>query len=220
MKRWMKVVFILVFVFGMTACKQKNTYKVELAGNRRIENELKDAYEAGEKVTIQLGTITEHYYRLYVNGVEQKMDRDASGMMYTYYTFIMPSEHVTVKIEDCYVDIPDAPVQNQGTTSDTDAYVVKTYEATDPEDATETDKLVIFVTHYEMSDGTWKTANHTYKYRLEKTGRVHNAASDTTFVFLSNIENITFEQMWKAAGLSSNLNDYFDADVARFVGMK
>ena len=220
MKRWMKVVFILVFVFGMTACKQKNTYKVEIADNRRIENELKASYEAGEKVTIQLGTITEHYYRLYVNGVEQKMDRDASDMMYTYYTFVMPSEHVTVKIEDCYVDIPDAPVQNQETTSDTDACVVKTYEVTDSEDATETDELVIFVTHYEMSDGTWKTENYTYKYRLEKTGRVHNAASDTTFVFLSNIENITFEQMWKAAGLSSNRNDYFDADVARFVGMK
>ena len=142
MKRWMTAVFLLVFVLGMTACKQKNTYKVEIADNRRIENELKDSY------------------------------------------------------------------------------VVKTYEATDPEDATETDELVVFVKHYEMSDGTWKTENHTYKYRLEKTGRVHNAASDTTFVFLSNIENITFEQMWKAAGLSSNLNDYFDADVARFVGMK
>lgn len=220
MKRWMTAVFLLVFVLGMTACKQKNTYKVEIADNRRIENELEDAYEAGKKVTIQLGTVTEHYYRLYVNGVEQKMDRDASDMTYTYYTFHMPSEDVTIKIEDCYVDIPDAPVQNQGTTSDTDAYVVKTYEVTDPEDATETDELVVFVKHYEMSDGTWKTENHTYKYRLEKTGRVHNAASDTTFVFLSNIENITFEQMWKAAGLSSNRNDYFDADVARFVGMK
>lgn len=220
MKRWMTVIFLLVFVFGMTACKQKNTYEVEIADNRRIENELKDVYEAGEKVTIQLGTVTEHYYRLYVNGAEQEVDRDASDRMYTYYTFIMPNEDATVKIEDCYVDIPEDPVQTQGTTSDTDAYVVKTYEVTESEDATETDELVVFVKHYEMSDGTWKTENHTYQYRLEKTGRVHNAASDTTFVFLSNIENITFEQMWKAAGLSSNRNDYFDADVARFVGMK
>ena len=75
MKRWMAVVFLLVFVLGMTACKQ-------IEDNHRIENESEDAY------------------------------------------------------------------------------VVKTYEATDPEDATETDELVIFVTHYEMSDGTWKTENH------------------------------------------------------------
>ena len=57
MKRWMATVFLLVLVLGMTACKQKNTYKVELEDNRRIENELEDAYEAGEKVTIQLGLL-------------------------------------------------------------------------------------------------------------------------------------------------------------------
>ena len=41
-----------------------------------------------------------------------------------------------------------------------------------------------------------------------------------TFIFLSNIENITFDQAWKAAGFSSNMDDYFDVEVAKFVGMK
>ena len=38
--------------------------------------------------------------------------------------------------------------------------------------------------------------------------------------FLSNIENITFDQAWKAAGFSSNMDDYFDVEGAKFVGMK
>lgn len=41
-----------------------------------------------------------------------------------------------------------------------------------------------------------------------------------TFVFLSNIENITFEQAWKASGFSSNTNDYFKAEDAKFVALK
>ena len=47
-----------------------------------------------------------------------------------------------------------------------------------------------------------------------------NAEKDSTFIFLSNIENITFDQAWKAAGFSSNMDDYFDVEVAKFVGMK
>ena len=31
-------------------------------------------------------------------------------------------------------------------------------------------------------------------------------------------EDITFEQAWKAAGFSSNMDDYFDVEVAKFVG--
>ncbi len=79
---------------------------------------------------------------------------------------------------------------------------------------------MILIEHYEMSDGTWKTDEYTYKYRLEITGRMGNAVKDTTFIFLSNIEDITFEQAWKAAGFSSNMDDYFDVEVAKFVGMQ
>ena len=75
-------------------------------------------------------------------------------------------------------------------------------------------------TYYEMSDGTWQFDEYTYKYRLEISGRMPNAAKDTTYVYLSNIENISFQKAMMASGLSSNMNDYFDAEVARFVAMK
>ena len=46
------------------------------------------------------------------------------------------------------------------------------------------------------------------------------AVKDSTFVYLSNIEEITFDQAWKAAGLSSNMDDYFDPKDAVLVAMK
>ena len=98
--------------------------------------------------------------------------------------------------------------------------VVKTYEVTDSELAFENDELVTLVKYYEMSDGTWKTDDYTYQYRLEITGRNNAADKDTTFVFLSNIEDITFEQAWKASGFSSNMDDYFDKEDAKFVAMR
>lgn len=104
-----------------------------------------------------------------------------------------------------------------------DVSVVKTYEKTDPdltEENLDNDKLIVMVKHYEMSDGTWKTDEQTYQYRLEITGRMNNATKDSTFVFLSNIEEITFDQAWKASGFSSNMDDYFDVKDAKFVAMK
>ena len=68
--------------------------------------------------------------------------------------------------------------------------VVRTYEKTDSKEAFENTEPVIMVKHYEMSDGTWKTDDYTYQYRLEITGRMNNAEKDSTFIFLSNIENI------------------------------
>ena len=59
-----------------------------------------------------------------------------------------------------------------------------------------------------------------YKYKLEITGRLNNAVNDTTYVVLSNMENITFEQTWKASGLSSNLDDYFDPADAVIIGVR
>ena len=94
----------------------------------------------------------------------------------------------------------------------------RSYEKTDSEQAFENTEPVIMVKHYEMSDGTWKTDDYTYQYRLEITGRMSNAVKDTTFIFLSNTEDITFEQAWAAAGFSSNMDDYFDVEDAKFVG--
>ena len=47
-------------------------------------------------------------------------------------------------------------------------------------------------TYYEMTDGTFKCEEYTYKYRLEISGRIPNAAKDSTFVYLSNKEDISF----------------------------
>ncbi len=101
--------------------------------------------------------------------------------------------------------------------------VITTYEVTDSESAEDYFKnnmLVTMVKYYEMSDGTWKTDHYTYQYRLEITGRMPNAVKDSTFVFLSNIKDITFEQAWKASGFSSNMNDYFKEEDAKFVALK
>ena len=101
--------------------------------------------------------------------------------------------------------------------------VINTYKVTNSELSEEyfaNDKLVTMVRYYEMSDGTWKTDTNTYKYRLEITGRLNGAVKDSTYVYLSNIEEITFEQAWKAAGLSSNSEDYFDPSEAVLVEMK
>lgn len=76
----------------------------------------------------------------------------------------------------------------------------------------------IFITHYEMSDGTWRTDDHAYSHRLELTGRLNNAVADITYIYLSNTP-ITFDQAWKASGLSSNLDDYFTPEEAILIAM-
>ena len=74
-------------------------------------------------------------------------------------------------------------------------------------------------TYTHMEDGTWMCNGYTYKYRLEINGRMPNAAKDTSFVYLSNIEEISFEQAYKAAGVSSNSEDYFSPEEAVLVEM-
>ena len=75
-------------------------------------------------------------------------------------------------------------------------------------------------TYYEMTDGTWMCDDHSYKYRLEITGRMPNAAVDSSFIYLSNIEEITFDQAYMAAGISSNSDDYFSQGKAVLVEMR
>ena len=82
------------------------------------------------------------------------------------------------------------------------------------------EEFVITKLHYENLDGEWVSEGSTYKYRLEITGRMNNAAKNTTYIVLSNTEDITFDQTWKASGLSSNMADYFDPSVAVIVGHK
>ena len=74
-------------------------------------------------------------------------------------------------------------------------------------------------TYSEMTDGTWMCDDCTYQYRLEITGRMPNAAKDSSFVYLSNFEEISFAQAYMAAGISSNLEDYFSPEDAVLVEM-
>lgn len=72
-------------------------------------------------------------------------------------------------------------------------------------------------TYYKNADGTWQAEGRTYKHRLVITGRMKNAMFNSTFVYLSNVEDITFEQAYRAAGLSSYSGDYFPVEVAVLV---
>ena len=72
-------------------------------------------------------------------------------------------------------------------------------------------------TYTKNPDGTWQVNGLTYKYKLEISGRMPNAKNDVTFVYLSNLESISFEQAWKAAGFSSNTADYFAVEDAILV---
>lgn len=73
-------------------------------------------------------------------------------------------------------------------------------------------------TYSQTSDGTWKCEGHTYKYRLEITGRMHNAAKDSKLVYLSNIADMSFEQA-AAPLFSSDSNDWFDPEDAVLVDL-
>ena len=101
--------------------------------------------------------------------------------------------------------------------------VVNTYEETPPsltEQYLADGEFLVMMPYYEMSDGTWKTDDNNYKYRLEITGRMGGAAKDSTFVYLSNIKDISFERAFMAAGFSSNMDDYFDKEDAVLVAIK
>ena len=72
-------------------------------------------------------------------------------------------------------------------------------------------------TYSELSNGTYSCDEHIYKYRFEISGRIPNAAKNSTFVYLSNKEDISFEQAWRAAGFSSLSTDYFSPEDAVLV---
>ncbi len=113
-----KIIFVLfALIICMSLLSSCNTdsdsidkkHKIEISNSDTLDivNELKDSYFSGEKVTIQLNTITKHYYALYVNGVKQEPDDSISDdEAYIYYTFTMPNEDVLIEIEYRWVDIP------------------------------------------------------------------------------------------------------------------
>ena len=104
----------------------------------------------------------------------------------------------------------------------TETYIVNTFVAT-PEDQFENylneNKIFTKIKHYQLSDGTWMTDDHSYKYKLELKGRMHAAEKDSVFQILTNNPDITFDMAWKAYGFSSNSEDYFKVEDAVFVAV-
>lgn len=110
-----------------------------------------------------------------------------------------------------------------GCSSNKSLEIINTFYPTDSnliEEYVENSKEVTSIRYYELSDGTWKTDQYAYKYKLTITGRLSNAIKDITYTILSNSKDITFEQAWKASGLSSNSNDYFKTEDAVIVATK
>lgn len=118
-------------------------------------------------------------------------------------------------VEPQIANRPSGLGQNEGGSD-----IVAVYEANTDLEAIPDGEFTIFTTYYELSDGTWSTETQTYKYKLEITGRAGSAVKDTTYLYLSNIEDISFNKAMMAAGLSSNTNDYFDPEDAVFIGFK
>jgi beta-lactamase regulating signal transducer with metallopeptidase domain len=72
--------------------------------------------------------------------------------------------------------------------------------------------------YYRLKDGTYTWADgYTYQYRLVLPGRMPGAKADVTYVILSNIENITYQQAFMASGFSSRSDDYFKQEDAVIV---
>lgn len=113
----------------------------------------------------------------------------------------------------------EAFVENVTDSLPEEPYVIRAYEVT-PMEEVEKGVEAVYVPYYEMSDGTWATADHSYKYRLEISGDPRGSSTMIiTYVVLSNTQEITFGQALMASGLSSNLGDYFAPEESVIVGV-
>lgn len=75
------------------------------------------------------------------------------------------------------------------------------------------------VAYSENEDGTWSAKGNTYKYRKVLTGRMPQAEKDTTFIVLSNVETVSFQNAMDDM-LSSNSSDHFDEEETIIVEMQ
>lgn len=103
------------------------------------------------------------------------------------------------------------------------SYIETRYAATPPdqtEQMIENEEYVIMTPYVETILGGFMVANNTYIHRLEITGRLGGAAKNTTYLVLANRKDITFDEAWRASGLSGDTADYFDPKDAVIVGYK
>lgn len=74
-----------------------------------------------------------------------------------------------------------------------------------------------YKTYYRLSDGRWKADGRIYQYRHELVGKMPNSTMDSTFVYLSNLETISFEQAWQKSGFINDMQDCFTPEEAVLV---
>lgn len=67
------------------------------------------------------------------------------------------------------------------------------------------------------NDGTYECDGQTYKNRLIVSGQIADDANIIKLVFLSNLEDISFDRAFKAIGFSSSTDDYFSKEEAVLV---
>lgn len=89
--------------------------------------------------------------------------------------------------------------------------IAKTYEQSEQDG--------ILSTYYEMDNGTWQCGGTSYPFRLELSGRMPNAESDSYYVVLTDNENLTFEDVSKSL-YSSFLEDSRRMEGSVLVEMK
>ena len=91
-------------------------FKLSITGDYadNILTELEDSYLAGEKIIIQLQTVTEHYYIVTVNGTA--IPQTDSDLEYTWFSFKMPEEDVVISITQKGVEIPPPPADSDDIT--------------------------------------------------------------------------------------------------------
>jgi len=168
-------------------------------------------------------------------GWKLKLIPSLGDLVVTYYTFSVRDGNIVLTAngeEAAYwgeqgVNSPWSGIQmaEDGTIISATSYpsYLKVYETTPAEQVAEnydTGEFVITKTHYQMEDGTWVADGYSYLFRLEVTGRMRASEKSCTYIILSNRKDITFDEAWKASGISSNLNDYFALGDAVIVGNK
>ncbi len=91
-------------------------FKLSITGDYadNILTELEDSYLAGETITFQLETITEHYYVVTMNGIT--IPQTDSDLEYTWFSFKMPEEDVVISITQKGVEIPPPPADSDNIT--------------------------------------------------------------------------------------------------------
>ena len=129
MKRILAITLTLVMLLAaLTGCmasknpsgsegeQNPQTFKLSIIGDYadNVVSELKGSYAAGERVAMELQTITEHYYEVTVNGTQ--IPQADSDWEYTWFVFNMPAEDTIVSITQKGVSIPPPPADSDDIT--------------------------------------------------------------------------------------------------------